>query len=57
MPLIRATFDENGVAQTAASGGLRLFVSGPRTAADQPKNGWSALHGSISEESYGTSSV
>jgi hypothetical protein len=46
MPRCGATFDENGVgvAQTAASGGLRLFVSGPRTAADQPKNGRSALH-------------
>jgi hypothetical protein len=44
MPLCGATFDENSVAQTAAFGGLRLFASESRTAADQPKNGWSALH-------------
>jgi hypothetical protein len=44
MPLCGVTFDKNGVAQTAAFGGLRLFASESQTAADQPKNGWSALH-------------
>jgi hypothetical protein len=49
MPRCGATFDENGVgvAQTAASVGLRLFVSGPRTAADQLRNSWFALRGSV----------
>ena len=43
-----------GVALTTASGGLRLSVSGPRTAADQPRDGWSALHGRISQALTGS---
>jgi hypothetical protein len=37
MLLCGGTFDEKGIAQTAASGGLRPFASKSRTAADQPK--------------------
>ena len=41
--------DVEDVAQTAASGGLRIFVSGPGTAADLPRNDRSALQGSMFE--------
>lgn len=50
MPLADATLDENillNVAQTAASGGLRLFVPGALTAADLPKKRQVCATGSI----------
>lgn len=44
MALYGARFDEDGVAQTAAFGGLRLFASNPEQPRTSQKNGWSALH-------------
>jgi hypothetical protein len=41
--------DVEDMVETAASGGLRIFVSGPGTAADLPKNDRSALQGSMFE--------
>jgi hypothetical protein len=35
---------KKGVAQTAAFGGLRLFVLNPELPRTNQKNGWSALH-------------